>query len=132
MKINVTSSHFRGFPSASDGKESACNTGDILWVGKISWSRKWQPTPVFLPGEFKRLNSKPFINSPLSFMDLVGKTEKKKNHLKVHCISYESFFAKWTNHYSFYFIDFLFENDPNAFQYIQSWISVTVMADKPA
>jgi len=21
------------------------------WVGKISWSRKWQPTPVFLPGE---------------------------------------------------------------------------------
>ena len=22
------------------------------WVGKISWKRKWQPTPVFLPGEF--------------------------------------------------------------------------------
>ena len=22
------------------------------WVGKISWRRKWQPTPVFLPGEF--------------------------------------------------------------------------------
>ena len=22
------------------------------WVGKIPWSRKWQPTPVFLPGEF--------------------------------------------------------------------------------
>jgi len=21
------------------------------WVGKI-WRRKWQPTPVFLPGEF--------------------------------------------------------------------------------
>ena len=21
------------------------------WVGKISWRRKWQPTPVFLPGE---------------------------------------------------------------------------------
>ena len=20
------------------------------WVGKISWRRKWQPTPVFLPG----------------------------------------------------------------------------------
>ena len=19
------------------------------WVGKISWSRKWEPTPVFLP-----------------------------------------------------------------------------------
>ena len=21
------------------------------WVGKILWRRKWQPTPVFLPGE---------------------------------------------------------------------------------
>ena len=21
------------------------------WVGNIPWSRKWQPTPVFLPGE---------------------------------------------------------------------------------
>ena len=22
------------------------------WIGKIPWRRKWQPTPVFLPGEF--------------------------------------------------------------------------------
>ena len=22
-----------------------------LWIGKIPWNRKWQPTPVFLPGE---------------------------------------------------------------------------------
>ena len=22
------------------------------WVGKIHWSRAWQPTPVFFPGEF--------------------------------------------------------------------------------
>ena len=22
------------------------------WVGKIPWRRAWQPTPVFLPGEF--------------------------------------------------------------------------------
>jgi len=22
------------------------------WVKKIPWRRKWQPTPVFLPGEF--------------------------------------------------------------------------------
>ena len=21
------------------------------WVGKIPWSRKWQPAPVFLPGK---------------------------------------------------------------------------------
>ena len=23
----------------------------VAWVGKISWRRKWQPTPVFLPGK---------------------------------------------------------------------------------
>ena len=23
-----------------------------LWVRKIPWRRKWQPTPGFLPGEF--------------------------------------------------------------------------------
>ena len=22
------------------------------WVGKIPWRRKWQPTPIFLTGEF--------------------------------------------------------------------------------
>ena len=27
-------------------------TGFSPWVGKIPWRRKWQPTPVFLPGEF--------------------------------------------------------------------------------
>ena len=23
-----------------------------LWVGKIPWRRKWQPTSVFVPGKF--------------------------------------------------------------------------------
>ena len=35
-------------------KESACQCrryGFHPWVRKIPWSRKWQPTPVFLPGE---------------------------------------------------------------------------------
>ena len=38
-----------GFPGGSDGKESACSTGDL---GFITWRREWQLTPVFLPGEF--------------------------------------------------------------------------------
>ena len=25
--------------------------GSGLWVRKIPWIRKWQPTPVFLPGK---------------------------------------------------------------------------------
>ena len=41
-----------GFPGGSDGKQSALNAdGFDSWVGKIAWRRKWQPTPVFLPGE---------------------------------------------------------------------------------
>ena len=38
----------------SDGKESAFNMGDtgsIPWLRRSPWRRKWQPTPVFLPGE---------------------------------------------------------------------------------
>ena len=38
----------------SDGKASACNVGRPgfdPWVGKIPWRRKWQPTPVLLPGD---------------------------------------------------------------------------------
>ena len=26
-------------------------TGVQPWIGKIPWRRKWQPTPVFLPGK---------------------------------------------------------------------------------
>ena len=36
------------------GKESACQCSRRRfnhWVSKIPWRRKWQPTPVFLPGE---------------------------------------------------------------------------------
>ena len=32
--------------SASDWR-----LGFYPWVGKIPWRRKWQPTPIFLPGE---------------------------------------------------------------------------------
>ena len=42
------------FPGGSDSKASACNTGDPVfnpWAGKIPWRRKWQPTPVLLPGK---------------------------------------------------------------------------------
>ena len=43
-----------GLPWWLSGKESACRYrryGFNPWVRKISWRRKWQSTPVFLPGE---------------------------------------------------------------------------------
>ena len=34
-------------------QSSSCRRHEFdLCVGKIPWRRKWQPTPVFLPGEF--------------------------------------------------------------------------------
>ena len=46
---------FISFPGGSDGK-SIClqwgRPGFDPWVGKILWRRKWQPTPVLLPGKF--------------------------------------------------------------------------------
>ena len=40
-----------GFPGGSDGKESACNAGDLGSIPGLGRSRAWQPTLVFLPGE---------------------------------------------------------------------------------
>ena len=46
-----------GFPDGTSVKEPACQCrrlkrlGFDPWVRKNLWSRKWQPTPVFLPGE---------------------------------------------------------------------------------
>ena len=46
-----------GLPRWHSGKQSTCrcriqkSLGFDPWVRKIPWRRKWQPTPVFLPGE---------------------------------------------------------------------------------
>ena len=42
------------------GIESTCQCrrcGFDPWVRKVPWRRKWQPTPVFLPGKFHRQGS---------------------------------------------------------------------------
>ena len=49
------SSDISGLPWWLSGKESPCQCrtrGFDLWVRKIPWRRKWQPTPVLLPGKF--------------------------------------------------------------------------------
>ena len=46
------------FPRWLSGKESTCQCrrskrrGFEPWIGKIPCNRKWEPTPVFLPGKF--------------------------------------------------------------------------------
>ena len=52
-----------GFPDGSSGKEPVCQCrrckrlGLDPWIRKISWGRKWLPTPAFLPGESHGLRS---------------------------------------------------------------------------
>ena len=42
-----------GFPGSSAEKNLSAMQETRLdpWVGKIPWRRKWQPTPLFLPGK---------------------------------------------------------------------------------
>ena len=60
------------FPGGSDGKAPClqCETpGFDPWVGKILWRRKWQPTPVLLPG--KSLGQRHMVGySPLGRKEL--------------------------------------------------------------
>jgi len=47
----------KGFPGGLVVKNLSANAGVAgfdPWVGKIPWGRKWQLTPVFLPGEIPR------------------------------------------------------------------------------
>ena len=54
MDMNLS----KHFPGGASGKESTCQCRRhkrqefYPWVGKILWSRKWHPTPIFLPGKF--------------------------------------------------------------------------------
>ena len=46
----------RGFPGGAEVKNLTANVGKARdrfdpWVGKVPWWRKWQPTPVFVPGK---------------------------------------------------------------------------------
>ena len=50
----------RGLPKWLSGKEPTCQCrrhGFSPWVGKTSWRRKWQPTPVCFPGKSHRQRS---------------------------------------------------------------------------
>ena len=57
---NITSLTLKYFPGGSDGKSVCLQTERPRfnpWVGKVLWRRKWQPTPVLLPGKFHGLRS---------------------------------------------------------------------------
>ena len=77
------------FPGGDSGKESNCPCRRCKrcefnpWVGKIPWSRKWQPTPVSLAEKFHEQRS------------LVGygpsclKESDTTKHIRMHIYSVE-------------------------------------------
>ena len=79
------------FPVGSDSKRSAYNVGDPEfnpWIGKISWRRKWQPTPVFLPakshGWRNLVGSCPWGRKELAMTEQLHFTSHKDHHKSLH------------------------------------------------
>ena len=80
--ILILPASIAGWPSGASGKESAhqcrwCKRqGFNPLVGKIPWRRKWQPTPVFLPGKSHGLRSlagySPWGHKELDVTDWLG------------------------------------------------------------
>ena len=59
INISVKCSDLMGFPGGSAVKNLLADAGGaadsdsvLAWVRNIPWRRKWQTTPVFLPGKF--------------------------------------------------------------------------------
>ena len=55
------------------------------WGGKISWRRKWQPTPVFLPRESHGRRSLAGYSPRVTESDT---TEQLHFHFHFHCIGF--------------------------------------------
>ena len=58
MYLDTRRCSYMGFPGGTRAKEPTCQCKRHkrlrfdLWVRKIPWRRKWQPTPAFLPEKF--------------------------------------------------------------------------------
>ena len=58
------------------------------WVRKILWSRKWQPTPVFLPGKFHGQRSLEGCVQPMGCKES-DTTEHTSMHMRVPVLTYQ-------------------------------------------
>ena len=76
LSICPWNNNFIGFPGGASGKEPACQCrrrkrrGFSPWVGKIPCRRKWQHTPVSLPGKSHGQRSLAGCSSPWGHTEL--------------------------------------------------------------
>ena len=100
--------HIHGLPWWLSGKEFVCQCrklGFIPWVRKISWRRKWQPTPIFLLGKSHGQRSLAGFNLRGHKRDMTGWLHSNNTHTHVcacECIITESTCCipktLWINH----------------------------------
>ena len=94
-ELNWLKCEAEGFPGGTSGKESApqCRRhGFDPWVRKIPWSRKWQPTPVFLPG--KSHGQRSLVGYSLWIIKQSHTTDCLKNYFSnIFCHSRSSFYV---------------------------------------
>ena len=79
----------QGFLGGNSGKEPTCQCRRCRrhefspWVEKIPWRKAWQPTPVFLLGEFQRLRTLAgYSPQGLKESDTTEETQHRHSHIQ--------------------------------------------------
>ena len=72
------------------------------WVGKMPWRRKWQPTPVFLPGEFHGQRSVAGYN-PWGHKRVRCELATKQQQQKLLTIGSHICLVQWLAHHVYYY-----------------------------
>ena len=106
---------YKGLPWWLNGKEATCQSRKRAfdpWVGKISWKRKWQLTPVFLPEKFhgeRSLVGYSPCGLMKSMLSNLTKIKTKKSPYPFYIWAYENAnsIERWLGHLRLLFIEIL-------------------------
>ena len=92
-----------GLPTRCSGKESACLAGDTRdrcmfhpWAGRIPWTRKWQPAPVFL----KILESRKFCGQR-SLQATVHGVSMRRTYIYIYIYIYTHTFIDYAKAFDY-------------------------------
>jgi len=91
-----------GLPRWLSGKEPTCQCRRLRfdpWIRKISWRRKWKPTPVFLLGKSHGQGS--LVGYSPSGSKESDTTEQLSSHTHTHTQIYSSCFIKVNEHFCY-------------------------------
>ena len=83
---------WQAVPGGEVGKERACQCrrpGFDPWVGKIPLGKKWQPTPVLLPGKFHEQRN------PVGYSPWDSKESDMTKHTHTHTHTDMELVGRW-------------------------------------